>query len=241
MIARVAAALAAWLACAAWAGPPPTDAARVAFLVERIGNLQAQRNAHLGGDRPRRALAQASRDMDHALATAARDAPASMREHYALFGLLWRQHRAWLQRPGAREAAAAQRERDDELAWLADRGRGMAGVPPSAEEEAWQVARLSQRVARLAILRRALPSAGEALGPALDELRERLAALQARAAGREGFEGEVAVARGQVDFLLRAVAQTPFGAREADVAARSADHAAEALERALARLSASPG
>ena len=241
MTLRLAAGLAAAMACAAFAGPPPTDAARIAYLVERVGNLEAQRIASVGGDRPRRALAKAIGDVDRTLAAAARDAPASMREHYALFELLWRQHRAWLQRAATREGLAALRERDDELAWLADRGRTLAGVPPSTEDEAWQVARLAERVSRLAVLRRSLPAAQQALDPALQELRERIAALQARVAGREGLEGEVAVARGQLDFLVRAVATRPFGAREADVAARSADHAAESLERALARLSASPG
>jgi len=241
VIARVAAFVAASAVLAATAGPPPSDAARLSYLVERVGNLQVQRVAHLGGERPRRALAAAIRDTDRALAVATRDAPASMREHYALFNLLWRQHRGWLQRPTPRDAPAAQRERDDELAWLADRGRAMAGVPPFAEDEAWQVARLSQRAARLAILRRALPAAQDALPAALDDLQERIAALQSRTAGQEGVEGEVAVARGQLDFLVRAIGTVPFGPREADVAARSADHVAEALDRVLAKLSASPG
>lgn len=237
---RVVAAVATAWVLGAWAGSPPADAARLAYLVERAGSLQAQRAAHIGGERPRRALAAAIREMDRALAVAARDAPASMREHYALFDLLWRQHRAWLQRAAARESPEAH-ERDDELAWLAERGQAMAGIPPFAEDEAWQVARLSQRIARLAILRRTWPAAQEALAGALEALQERLAALQSRAAGREGLEGEVAVARGQLDFLVRAVGEVPFGARAADVAARSADHAAEALERAIARFSASRG
>lgn len=240
MIARLAALVAASAVIAAGAAPPPSDAARLAYLVERAGNLQAQRLTHLGGERPRRALAAAIRDTDRALAVATRDAPASMREHYALFNLLWRQHRAWLQRASPRDVPAAQRERDDELAWLADRGRAMAGVPPFAEDEAWQVARLSQRAARLAILRRALPAAQDGLAATLEELQERLAALQSRTAGRDTLEGEVAVARGQLDFLVRAVQTVPFGPREADVAARSADHVAEALDRVLAKLSASP-
>lgn len=240
MIRRLAILLAAGLASAAWGGPPPTDAARIAYLVERAGSLQAQRAAHIGGERPRRALAASIHAMDRALAVAARDAPASMREHYALFNLLWRQHRAWLQRAVARESSEAH-ERDDELAWLADRGRAMAGVPPFAEDDAWQVARLSQRIARLAILRRGWPAAQAPLDAALGESQERLAALRSRASGREGLEGEVAVAGGQLDFLVRAVGEVPFGARAADVAARSADHAAEALERALARLTPSPG
>jgi hypothetical protein len=230
--------MAALLALPAAAAPPARDAARLGLLLERVGSLRLQVLEGIGAERARRALAASLREADEALATAARDAPAGLREHYALMAALWRQHRAWLGKAGTRESIVAQRDRDEELAWLAERGRSLAGEPPGPADEAWHAARLSQQVMRLALLRRAGLGTGEAAegDDRLQQLRDRMDHLQQAVAGAPAAQAEVDVARSQLQFLERALRERPLGARSADVAARSADHVLEALQRALRRL-----
>jgi hypothetical protein len=249
ILARAFAAAALFATLHAWSGEPAQDAARLATLVERVGKLHVQAGQDIAAERARRALAIATRDFDRQLRAAASGAPAAMREHYALFALLWRQHRAWLAKPAAREQVRALVDRADELAWLADRGQRLAGEPAGAAGDAWHAARLSQRVVRLALLRRWSRDEALARGEhaALEELRERLGRVHAATGGDAAVQAEVAVAENQLPFLARALDEEPT-ARSLDVAARSADNMLESLERALARieaagapLSASPG
>lgn len=223
-----------------FAGPAPRDAAQLALLLERTGNLHLQATEGVAGAKARRALAQALQRTDRVLAAASRDAPPALREHYALFSLWWRQQRSWLARPPARDAAASQRDRDEEGAWLGERGRRLAGEPPGPADDAWHAARLSQRVMRIALLRRgfAEDSLLRLQVESLAELRERLERLQSATGPDSPAGAEVQVARSQLEFLARALEEPALRGRSADVAARSADHVLEALERALRRIEA---
>jgi hypothetical protein len=225
------------------AGEPREDAARLAILAERVGKLRAQAMEGVAPERARRALQSATRSFDATLAEAALRPPAALREHYALLRLLWRDYRAWLARPAGRDTARTQVDRDDELNYLAMKGVAANGPLESPRDGLARAARASQRAARLALLRRDVPTpslAGEEQA-ALAELREVLDALSGATAADPALAAEIQVAQNQWPFLAQALeAKAPRNARALDVAARSADHILEAMERALARTGVPP-
>ena len=240
---RALLAMACWASLQAQAGEPREDAARLAILAERVGKLHAQAIEGIAPDRARRALQSATRSFDTTLADASARPPAALREHYALLRLLWRDYRAWLARPAGRDAARNQVDRDDELNYLVMKGLGASGPLEPPRESLARAARMSQRVARLALLRRDVPTAslaGEEQA-ALADLREALEMLAGATASDAAVAAEVQVAQNQWPFLAQALeANAPRTARALDLAARSADHILEALERALARGAAGP-
>ena len=225
------------------AADPREDAARIAILAERAGKLHAQATAGIAADRARRALAATTRDMDAALREAGSAAPPALRDHYALLSLLWRDYRGFLARPAARDAARMQLDRDEELTYLAMKGRRAAGPLPPPRETLVRASIAAQRVARLALLRRDAATANiqPAEAQALAELRTTLVALQPASDRDASLAAEVQVAQNQLPFLEQALdVPAPRTAHALDLVARSADNILEALERATRRAAVSP-
>jgi hypothetical protein len=220
-------------------------AMRLEALSERIAKLHAQLGQNVLLERSRRALPETVREFDGALREVkARAAGAEVRDNYLLLGLLWTDYRAWALKPATRDNAKKLAERAEEVAWVAAKGArlvhgaGRKGTGALALEAA-HAATLSQRLARLYLLRRwdVKPESAERAAPAVEkQLQGTLEKLRAAAANTPEIDTELQAAQGQLAFLLQAGRE--LDTRRADMrtlefAAKSADHLFEAMERVV--------
>jgi hypothetical protein len=239
--AAVAALLLGWAAGAAAQDP----AMRLETLAERIAKLQAQLGQNVLAERSRRALPEAVRDFDKALREArARASGPEVRDTYILLGLLWTDYRAWALKPATRDNAKKLAERAEEVAWVASKGArlvhasGRKGTGLLALEAA-HAATLSQRLARLYLLRRwdVKPESAERAAPAVEaDLERTLEKLRTAPANTPEIETELQAAQGQLAFLLKAgheLDSRRANPRALEFVAKSADHLLESLERVV--------
>ena len=254
--AALAAALLAWALAAAAQDP----AIRLEALTERIAKLHAQLGQDVLRERSKRALTETVRQFDAALRQAkARASGAEERDTYVLLGLLWTDYRAWALKPATRDHAKKLAERAEEVAWVAAKGArlkhagGRGGTGPLVLEAA-HAAMLSQRLARLYLLRRwdVKPESAERTAPAVEsDLERTLERLRAAPANTPPIETELQAAHGQLAFLLKAGRELDSrrpDPRALEFAAKSADHLLESMERvaglyegASAPISSAPG
>jgi hypothetical protein len=218
---------------------------RLEALTERIAKLHAQLGQDVLRERSRRALAETVREFDAALREAkARASGAEERETYVLLGLLWTDYRAWALKPATRDNAKKLAERAEEVAWVAAKGarlehaRGRKGTGLLALEAA-HAATLSQRLARLYLLRRwdVKPESAERTIPAVEaDLQRTLERLRAAPANTPRIETELQAAQGQLAFLLKAGRELDSrrtNPRTLEFAAKSADHLLESMQRVV--------
>jgi hypothetical protein len=230
------------LGCLAHAQDP---AVRLEGLTERIAKLHAQLGQEVLVERSRRGLAEALREFDSALREVkSSPAGAEVRDNYLLLGLLFGEYRAWALKPPTRDNAKKLAERAEEVAWVAAKGArllhgsGRKGTGALALEAA-RAATLSQRLARLYLLRRwdVRPESAERAVPAVEkELRDTLERLRSAPANTPQIETELQAAQGQLAFLLQAGRELETRRSEArtlEFAAKSADHLFEAMERVV--------
>ena len=242
-------ALRAWLAAAllGWtaAAQAQDPAMRLETLTERIAKLHAQLGQGVLAERSKRALPEAVREFDTALREArARASGPEVRDTYILLGLLWTDYRAWALKPPTRDNAKKLAERAEEVAWVAAKGArlvhgsGRKGTGLLALDAA-HAATLSQRLARLYLLRRwdVKPESAERAAPAVEAgLQRALEKLRAAPANTPEIETELEAAQGQLGFLLKAGRE--LDARRSDprtleFAAKSADHLLESMQRVV--------
>jgi hypothetical protein len=237
------AALAAWLALALHAAAQE-PALRLEALAERIAKLHAQVGQGVLAERSKRALPEAVREFDNALkAATAQAATAEARDHYLLLKLLWQDLRPWTLKPATRDNAKRISDRVEEVVWVAAKGArvvvgpGRRGTAVLALEAA-HVATLAQRVARLHLLRRwglrdnALTTS---LDAATSDLRDTLERLRKAPANTPEVDTELAVAAGQMQFLLQAAQELEGGRgslRQMEFIAKAGDNILESMERA---------
>ena len=162
-------------------------AMRLEALSERIARLHAQLGQNVLVDRSRRALPETVREFESALREVkARPAGPEVRDNYLLLGLLFTEYRAWALKAPTRDNAKKLAERAEEVSWVAAKGArlvhgtGRKGTGVLALEAA-HAATLSQRLARLYLLRRwdvkpesaerAVPAVEKQLQAALEKLR----------------------------------------------------------------------
>lgn len=220
-------------------------AMRLEGLSERIAKLHAQLGQNVLAERSRRALPESLRDFETALREVqARPGGAEVRDNYLLLGLLFTEYRAWALKPATRDNAKKLAERAEEVAWIAAKGArlvhgsGRKGTGALALEAA-HAATLSQRLARLYLLRRwdVKPESAERAVPAVEKaLQATLEKLRSAGANTPGIDTELQAAQGQLAFLLQAGRE--LDTRRADMrtlefAAKSADHLFEAMERVV--------
>ena len=237
-----AALLAAVLAAAAAQAQEP--ALRLESLAERIAKLHAQVGQGVLAERSKRALPEAVREFDGALKSAsARATTAEARESYLLLRLLWQDLRPWTLKPPTRDNAKRISDRVEEVTWVAAKGARMTVNPGRKGTavlaiDATHVATLAQRVARLHLLRRwglRDSTLGVTLEGASAELRATLERLRAAGANTPEIETELAVAAGQLQFLLQAAQELEGGrgsTRQLEFIAKAGDHILESMERA---------
>jgi len=148
------------LLAASLAASAQDPAMRLEALTERIAKLHAQVGQGVLAERSKRALPEAVREFDGALREVkARPAGPEVQDNYLLLGLLWTEYRAWALKPATRDNAKKLAERAEEVAWVAGKGArlvhgtGRKGTGLLALEAA-HAATLSQRLARLYLMRR---------------------------------------------------------------------------------------
>ena len=220
-------------------------ASRLAMIAERVAKLHAQIGREVLVVRSRRALAEAGVMFERDLreATAGAGATADLRDNYRLLRLLWDEYRpAAMQAPtpeGHRKLAG----RAEEVAWVAQKGaRLLQEHAPSRAGELVHsagVARAAaQRLGKLH-LQRGWSAAAGAHAPELKRAEGEilLAIAQLKSARETGDEAgaALAMAEDQLMFLRQAVARLEAGrerATQLEHIAKSADHAAEAMDRA---------
>ena len=233
------------LACAAGMAHAQDATMRLEALTERIAKLHAQVGQGVLAERSRRALPEAVREFDEALREArARPSGPELRDTYVLLALLWTDYRAWALKPATRDNARKLAERAEEVAWIAAKGARLAqeggrkGTGRLALEAA-HAATLSQRLARLYLMRRwdVKPESSERAAPAVEaELVRTLEKLRTAPLNTPEIETELQAAQGQLGFLLQAGRE--LGGRQPDArslefAAKSADHLLEAMQRVV--------
>lgn len=218
---------------------------RLEALAERIAKLHAQLGQGVLTDRSRRAMPEAIRDFESTLrAATARASTPEVRDNYVLLRLLWMDYRGWALKPPSREHAKRLSERAEEVAWIAAKGArsihepGRRGTGRLALEAA-HAATLSQRVARLHLLRRwglrdaALASA---LAQSSAQLRATIDKLRSASANTPEIDTELQVVEGQMAFLLVAAQELEAGrgsVRQMEFIAKSGDHIFESMERVV--------
>ena len=243
---KSAAAIVAALALVALSGAHAQDATiRLETLTERIAKLHAQVGQGVLVERSRRALPEALRDFEAALhEVRARPAGPEIRDNYVLLGLLWTEYRAWALKPATRDNARKLAERAEEVAWIAAKGARLShdaarkGTGVLALD-AGHAATLSQRLARLYLLRRwdVKPETSERAAPAVEaELQRVLDKLRTAPANTPAIDTELQAAQGQLAFLLQAGRE--LDTRKAEMrtlefAAKSADHLLESMQRVV--------
>jgi hypothetical protein len=218
---------------------------RLEALSERIAKLHAQLGQNVLVERSRRSLTESVRDFEGALREVKAHATgAEVRDNYLLLGLLWTDYRAWALKPATRDNAKKLAERAEEVAWIAGKGArllqgaGRKGTGALALDAA-HAATLSQRLARLYLLRRwdVKPESAERAVPAVEkQLQGTLDKLRGAGANTPQIDTELQAAQGQLAFLLQA--GRDLDTRRADMrtlefAAKSADHLFEAMERVV--------
>jgi hypothetical protein len=243
---RGAAAVLAALALLAVAGARAQDPTiRLETLTERIAKLHAQVGQGVLVERSRRALPEAVRDFEGALREVrARPAGPEIRDNYVLLALLWTDYRAWALKPATRDNARKLAERAEEVAWIAAKGARLShdvarkGTGVLALD-AGHAATLSQRLARLYLLRRwdVKPESSERAAPAVEaELQRLLEKLRTAPANTPEIDTELQAAQGRLGFLLQAGRE--LDTRKAEMrtlefAAKSADHLLESMQRVV--------
>ena len=241
-----AAAMLAAFALAAFPAARAQDASiRLETLTERIAKLHAQVGQGVLVERSRRALPEALRDFETALREVrTRPAGPEIRDNYVLLALLWTEYRGWALKPATRDNARKLAERAEEVAWVAAKGArlsqdaGRKGTGLLALEAA-HAATLSQRLARLYLLRRwdVKPETSERAAPAVEaELQRTLEKLRAAPVNTPAIETELQAAQGQLAFLLQAGRELDTRKAEArtlEFAAKSADHLLESMQRVV--------
>ena len=240
--ARLALAIALLVAGVAHAQDP---AMRLEALTERIAKLHAQVGQGVLAERSKRALPEAVREFESSLrAVQVRPAGPEIQDNYLLLGLLWTEYRAWALKPATRDNAKKLAERAEEVAWVAGKGArlvhatGRKGTGALALEAA-HAATLSQRLARLYLMRRwdVKAESSERAAPAVEtELQRSLERLRAANQNTPEIDTELQAAQGQLAFLLQAGRE--LDTRRADMrslefAAKSADHLLESMERVV--------
>jgi hypothetical protein len=242
-----AALLAAALLSVATAAYAQDAALRLEMLAERIAKLNAQLGQGVLTERSRRALPEAVRDFDAGL-KAARGAAhgAEARDNYVLLALLWPDYRAVASRPPTRDNAKKLAERLEEIAWVAAKGARLVHEPGRHGTgrlalDAVRAATLSQRLARLYLMRRwgVRQESSAREGPAVAmELQRTLEQLRAAPQNTPEIDTELQAAEGQLGFLLQAGLELEgkrANARTLEFIAKSADHLLDSMER-VARL-----
>ena len=240
-----AAILAAFALVASPAARAQDPSIRLETLTERIAKLHAQVGQGVLVERSRRALPEAVRDFETALREVrSRPAGPEIRDNYVLLALLWTDYRAWALKPATRDNARKLAERAEEVAWVAAKGArlshdaGRKGTGLLALEAA-HAATLSQRLARLYLLRRwdVKPETSERAAPAVEtELQRTLDKLRAAPANTPAIETELQAAQGQLAFLLQAGRELDTRKAETrtlEFAAKSADHLLESMQRVV--------
>ncbi len=239
--------LAGCLALVALPAASQDPSLRLEALTERIAKLQAQLGQGVLAERSRRAQGEAMRDFEVALRAAAAGAPsAEARENYLLLGLLWQDYRGWALKPPSKENARRLADRAQELAWVAAKGARMAQEPGRKGTgrlalDAAHAATLSQRVARLHLIRRwgvRDASIDSQLGAATEGLRATLDKLRAATLNTPEVDAELQVAGDQLAFLLQAAKDMEGGrgtARQLEYIAKAGDNILESMQR-VARL-----
>jgi hypothetical protein len=237
--------LAAAILAASTAAHAQDPAMRLEALTERIAKLHAQLGQNVLAERSRRALPEAVREFDAALREVKGRASApEVRDNYLLLGLLWTEYRAWALKPPTRDNAKKLAERAEEVAWVAAKGArlvhgsGRRGTGQLALEAA-HVATLSQRLARLYLLRRwdVKPGSAERTAPVVEaDLQRAIEKLRTAPHNTPEIDTELQAAQGQLGFLLQAGRE--LDSRRAQVrtlefAAKSADHLLESMERVV--------
>jgi hypothetical protein len=240
---RACAAAAVTLASVAASAQEP--AMRLEALAERIAKIQAQLGQGVLAERSRRAMPEAVREFDAALRQAtARATAADVRDNYLLLRLLWQDYRTWALKPATRDNAKRLSERVEEVAWIAAKGARMIHEPGRRGTgrlalDAAHAATLSQRVARLHLLRRwGLRDEGinTALAAASADLRATLGKLRASTHNTPEVETELQVAEGQLAFLLQAASELEGGRgslRQVEFIAKTGDNILESMQRVV--------
>jgi len=220
-------------------------AMRLEALTERIAKLHAQVGQGVLAERSKRALPESVREFEVSLrAVQVRPAGPEIQDNYLLLGLLWTEYRAWALKPATRDNAKKLAERAEEVAWVAGEGArlvhatGRKGTGALALEAA-HAATLSQRLARLYLMRRwdVKAESSERAAPAVEtELQRSLERLRAENQNTPEIDTELQAAQGQLAFLLQAGRE--LDTRRADMrslefAAKSADHLLESMERVV--------
>lgn len=228
--------LAGALATGALAAGPEITRARVlhaATLAERILLLQARIGEGILAPRARRALGEAVRDLDGAVAAIARGAPpGEVRENAALLAIIAREYGGWALRAATHDNARRLGERAEEVEWAAAKvarlwpETGFVGADAALEAE--HAALAAQRVARLALWRR-WKLGGTDDAAERGRLREALVALAQAARGLPEIAPELQLAQNQSVFLLEAAASGE--ARAVEHAAKAADNVYESMGR----------
>jgi len=243
-LSRARAALAALLVAASASAAAQEPAMRLEALAERIAKLHAQVGQGVLAERSRRALPEATRDFDATLrAATAHAASPEARECYLLLKLLWQDFRPWTTRPATRDNAKRLADRVEEVAYVASRGARLTVEPGRKGTallalDASHVATLSQRVARLHLLRHwGLRDEAIARGVATAsaDLQATLAKLRATGQNTPEIDTELQVAEGQWQFLAQAAGELEGGrgsSRQMEFIAKAGDHIMESMERA---------
>ena len=227
------------------AGPAASQepAMRLEALTERIAKLHAQLGQGVLADRSRRALPEAIRDFDAALrAATARATTPETRDNYVLLRLLWQDYRAWALKPPSRDNAKRLAERAEEVGWIAAKGARLIHEPGRRGTgrlalDAAHAATLSQRVARMHLLRRwgmREEAIASTLAASSSELRATIEKLRSAPHNTPEIDTELQVAEGQMGFLLRAAHEIEGGrssARQMEFIAKAGDHILESMER----------
>ena len=243
ILARACAAAA--FAIAAGTAHSQEPAMRLEALTERIAKLHAQLGQGVLADRSRRALPEAIRDFEATLrAVTARASTPETRDNYLLLRLLWQDYRGWALKPPSRENAKRLAERAEEVAWIAAKGARLIHEPGRRGTgrlalEAAHAATLSQRVARMHLLRR-WGLRDEALASALAqsslELRTTIEKLRSAPHNTPEIDTELQVAEGQMGFLLQAAQEIEGGrgsVRQMEFIAKAGDHILESMQRVV--------
>ncbi|HET6264593.1 MAG TPA: hypothetical protein VFD95_07040 [Usitatibacter sp.] len=238
------AAVAALVVTAATAAVAQEPALRLEALAERIAKLQAQIGQGVLADRSRRALPEAMREFDTALRNAvSRAASTEARENYLLLKLLWEDFKPWASKPPTRDNAKRMADRVEEVAWVAAKGARLTVEPGRKGTallalDAAHAATLSQRVARLHLLRRwGLRDDAVTMGLAASsaDLRGTLEKMRTSPHNTPEIETELQVAEGQLQFLLQAGQELEGGRgnlKQMEFIAKSGDHILASMERA---------
>jgi hypothetical protein len=161
-----------------------------------------------------------------------------------LLRLLWQDYRVWALKPPTRDNAKRLADRAEEVSWVAAKGArlimepGRKGTGRLALDAA-HAATLSQRVARLYLLRQwgvRDSSIDAQLKAASEDLQATVGKLSDATLNTPEIETELQVAEGQMGFLLQAAKELDGGrgsVRQMEHIAKAGDHMLEATERAV--------